>query len=382
MTASRDPSLAWRPFVVLAVAALVLASPVVIAGVNGTPASVVVEPGGRPDVWQEDLVSDMPGLAKYQFDETVNPMGIERGPLGFVIVANNGTGCLSVHQASGLPVLSPNKPLMVDIPRSAANKGHGLPSSVIANQYDAFDVRSGDESGRSLALVATMDGLIVGWNPYVEKLRAIVVVDRSLQDAAYFGLDVAMGDAGPVLAAADFFNGQVDLFDANFKLIGKLVDADMPEGFAPINVRAFQGKFFVVYAKRASEKSLEIEKGPGLGFIDVFSTDGTLERRLVSGGPLNAPWAIVFAPEQMHDMAGMLLVGNAGDGTINAFDVRTGFFYRPLADETGRPVVIDGLCGLTIHTGFVHGGDASLYFTRSLDGGLHGLFGRLEPVKR
>lgn len=381
MATSNGSRLGWPLLVVLAIVALGLASPIVIAAVNGNPGNVILGPVRPADVWQEDLVSDVPGLARYQFDPIVNPMGIEKGPLGYLVVANTGSGCLTVHQPSGLPVLSPYKPLVVVVPPAADNKGLGLPTSCVSNHFDGFYVTNGNKTDRSLMLIATMDGLIQGWNPYIEKRLAIVVADQSATGAAYFGLDVAMSAAGPVLAAADFFNGKVDLFDARFKLIDKLVDFDIPAGFAPSNVRTFQGNFYVTYAKRADMKTLEVEKGVGLGYIDVFSPEGQFLHRLVSGGHLNAPWSLVVAPEQMHDLAGKLLVGNLGDGRINAFDIETGAFYRTLNDQNGKPMWIDGLGGLTFHQDFVHGGDASLYFTKAIDGGLHGLFGRMEPIK-
>lgn len=381
MVTPHESRFAWLLLVVLAIVALGVALPIESLSAGGNASGVILDRTLPMDVWQQDLVSDIPGGAIYEFEWLVNPSGVEMGPLGFLVVANKGSGTLSVHQPSGLPVLSPYAPLVVVIPASPINPGHGLPTSVIANHFAGFNIKSGDKGGRSLMLIATQDGQIQGWNPYVDKRRAVVVVDQSKTGASYFGLDVAMGDSGPVLAATDFFNGKVDLFNDKFELVGALKDLDMPEGFAPFNVRSFNGRFFVTYAKRASKTNVAVEPGPGLGFINVFCPDGTFVHRLVSNGPLDAPWALVMAPEQMHDLAGMLLVGNMGDGRINAFDIQTGYFYRMLRDQEGRPVEIAGLHGLTFHQDYVHAGDASLYYTAGVDGGRHGLFGRLEPVK-
>jgi uncharacterized protein (TIGR03118 family) len=60
--------------------------------------------------------------------------------------------------------------------------------------------------------------------------------------------------------------------------------------------------------------------------VDEFDTNGNLIRRVISDGALDAPWAVALAPAGFGDFGGALLVGNFGDGRINAFDPMTGVF--------------------------------------------------------
>ena len=60
--------------------------------------------------------------------------------------------------------------------------------------------------------------------------------------------------------------------------------------------------------------------GEGLGFVSAFNPDGTFVARVASGDPLNAPWGMALAPANFGRFSGDLLVGNFGDGRLNAFD--------------------------------------------------------------
>jgi uncharacterized protein (TIGR03118 family) len=60
---------------------------------------------------------------------------------------------------------------------------------------------------------------------------------------------------------------------------------------------------------------------------------------------------MAIAPASFGDAAGDFLVGNFGNGRINAFNPTTGAFLRTLTDAHGKPVVIDGLWGLDFGMG-------------------------------
>jgi uncharacterized protein (TIGR03118 family) len=119
--------------------------------------------------------------------------------------------------------------------------------------------------------------------------------------------------------------------------------------------------------------------GPGLGIVDVFNLDGTFDKRLISdGGALDSPWGLQIAPASFGSFAGDLLVGNFGNGMINAFNATTGAFAGALDGTDGGPRVIDGLWGLTIGNGSAAGGSLNtLYFTAGPNGEMDGLFGSL-----
>ena len=71
--------------------------------------------------------------------------------------------------------------------------------------------------------------------------------------------------------------------------------------------------------------------------------DRTLLNSSAVGGPLNAPWGVAIAPSTFGAFAGDVLVGNFGDGTINAFDPKTGASLGALADENGNTIALPGL---------------------------------------
>jgi uncharacterized protein (TIGR03118 family) len=67
---------------------------------------------------------------------------------------------------------------------------------------------------------------------------------------------------------------------------------------------------------------------------------------VASRGVLDAPWGLAMAPASFGRFSGDLLVGNFGNGTINAFDRTTGHLEGQLRQSNGEPVVIDGLWGI------------------------------------
>jgi len=79
-------------------------------------------------------------------------------------------------------------------------------------------------------------------------------------------------------------------------------------------------------------------------------------------------------------LAGALLVGNFGNGFINAFNATTGQFLGQLMDPDGEPIQIDGLWALKVGNGKAGGDANTVYFTAGLFGETHGLFGSLTPV--
>jgi uncharacterized protein (TIGR03118 family) len=108
----------------------------------------------------------------------------------------------------------------------------------------------------------------------------------------------------------------------------------------------------------------------------VFDTGGHLLRRLISQGQLNAPWGLALAPRHFGAFSGDLLVGNFGDGAINAYDPRTGEFQGQLRNKDGNPIKINGLWALRFGNG-VAGTPTTLLFTAGIADEQHGLFGEI-----
>jgi uncharacterized protein (TIGR03118 family) len=162
---------------------------------------------------------------------------------------------------------------------------------------------------------------------------------------------------------------------------GAFVDSQIPSGFAPFGIQNVQGRIVVTYAKQDEEGEDDVA-GQGLGFVDVFDTDGGFLARLATRGPLNAPWGLAMAPESFGRFGGDLLVGNFGDGKIHAFrvsdDLRRATLDGELTGTNHRPISIEGLWGLGFGNNSVAGSSDTLFFTAGPGDEEHGLFGKIE----
>jgi hypothetical protein len=175
-------------------------------------------------------------------------------------------------------------------------------------------------------------------------------------------------------------------------------DPKLPSGYSPYNIQKVSSWLFVQYAKVGADG--RPEKGVGNGFVDIFNPDGSLVKRFTSNGPLNAPWGITQAPasffEDNHDTDTeshgdkkgkdnndgkhhddpIMLVGNFGDGYINAYSL-DGEFLGQLKSH-GRPIWIDGLWALSFPPASATSIDPHrLYFTAGPNNEADGLFGYL-----
>jgi len=89
---------------------------------------------------------------------------------------------------------------------------------------------------------------------------------------------------------------------------------------------------------------------------------------------------MALAPSTFGDLAGLFLVGNFGDGRINAFDPTNGAFVSSLNSSSGSPIEIDGLWALKFGNNGPGFSPNSLYFTAGLNDEADGLFGSLQPA--
>jgi len=235
----------------------------------------------------------------------------------------------------------------------------------------------------SLFLFATEDGTISGWNPKVDPTHAILAVDRSNVGlgAVYKGLAIATNANGTFLYAANFRFGTVEMFDGNFKLVRSFTDEELAERcrftgqcFAPFGIQTIGDHLFVSFALQNAQKHDDIG-GIGNGFVDVFDTNGSFDRRLISRGRLDSPWGMALAPANFGAFSNDLLVGNFRNGHINVFDPRTGRHLGELESSNDTPIVIDHLWALSFGNGAAAGATNQLFFTAGIDDEAHGLFG-------
>jgi uncharacterized protein (TIGR03118 family) len=314
-----------------------------------------------------NLVSDQPGVAERTDPNLVNAWGLTSLPASPWWVADNGTDVSTLYQADGTP-------------RSLVVHVQSAPTGAASNTGLSFIVTEGASSGPALFLFATEEGKILGWNPTVDATHAVVAADRSSAGAIYKGLAIL----GNTLYAADFHNARIDVFNGSFGLVndaGAFADPKLPSGYAPFGIAEIGGKIFVSYAKQDAAGEDEVA-GQGLGFVDAFAPSGVFLQRLAHRGQLNAPWGMALAPAGFGAFGGDLLVGNFGDGEINAYQPQaTGTYERigALRDVDGKPILIDGLWALAFGKGTANNGPTdTLFFTAGPDDETHGLFGTIR----
>jgi uncharacterized protein (TIGR03118 family) len=329
---------------------------------------------------QQNLVSDIPGLADQTDPSLINPKGIALNSTGAFWIASNRTGTSSLYNGLGQP-FPINNPRVVNIPAGPGGPSASLPAAQVFNGTPAFQIATGNPAA---FIFATESGTISGWNPSVDAGNARLMIDRSGSGAIYKGIALGSNDSGALLYAANFSAGTVEVFDGNYHpatVSGNFDDPNLPAGFAPFNIRRIGRKLYITYALQDSPRQADVP-GPGNGVINVFDMDGNLVQRLVSNGPLNSPWGITLAPDFFGDYSNTLLVSNSGDGSVNAFDPFTGKFLGALQDSAGSPLAIPGIWALQFGNGH-DGGDANtLYFTTGVAGsgnaGAHGLLGSIQ----
>jgi uncharacterized protein (TIGR03118 family) len=329
--------------------------------------------GGGGGYAMTALVSD--GTATpYTDSNLINGWGVAFNPQGYVWVANAGTRTSTLYDGNGVP-----QSLVVTIPGGAA--GEAEPTGIVFNGSSDFVVTEGTVSGPAAFLFANKESSLAGWAPSVNLNAAITVVDSATTGAAFTGLALAQRSGANFLYAADFHNGEVAVWDSSFKRVtvpGGFTDASLPDGYGPFGIQAIGGKLYVSFAKQDADARDEVV-GAGLGLVDVFDADGTLLQRLVAaGGPLNAPWGLAMAPMDFGEFSGALLVGNFGDGKINAFNATTGAYLGALSAADGTAIVADGLWGMAFGNGLNSQPTNTLFFAAGPDDEAHGLYGRID----
>jgi uncharacterized protein (TIGR03118 family) len=265
----------------------------------------------------------------------------------------------------------------------------GAPTGQAFNTFDPsssdFVISKNGASGPALFLFATEDGTIAGWNPNVDNTQAVIAVDRSTATdvagdvgANYKGLALVTTPSGKFIYATSFRFGRVDVFDSHFDLANSFTDPTIPAGFAPFGIHNIGGKLYVTFAKQGADKA-DDDARPGNGFVDVFAPNGDLLQRFVSRGKLDSPWAVTLAPPTFGAFGGDILVGNFGNGRINAYDPTDGEFQGELRGQTGGPVAIDGLWGLRFAPATPGAGPNTLFFTAGPNDEADGLLGTILP---
>ncbi len=362
---------------------------------------------------QTNLVSNMSGVAPVSDPQLVNPWGISRSSSSPWWISDNATGLSTLYNGDGA-----KQSLIVTIPPADPNKTPtGTPTGTISNSSQTdFLLAPGKPA---LFLFCTFDGTLAGWNPTVNlapgaappSTHAVTVV-KTTDGSSYTGLTSAFINGKPFLYAANFNKGRVDVYDNAFQPVklhkhrldedssdrdgrsseNAFVDERLPGDYVPFNVQAIGNDIVVTYVLHEEGSRFETD-GPGLGFVDIYSSTGRLLQRLEHGDWLNAPWGVALAPLDFGRFSHDLLVGQfAGGGEtqssgfIAAYDLATGKFDGLLLDSSGKPLAINGIWSLSPGNVDPANYDAAaapaaeMYFTAGPTHGSGGLFGYLTAV--
>ncbi len=320
------------------------------------------------------LVADQPGAV--QLDAQLsNPWGLAVGGGSALWLTSPGTAHSRLLNAGdlSLPALDVAVPLQ--------SEASARPTGAAFNPGNGFEVSADGRGGVARFIVASEGGTLSGWAPSLGLERALVAFDGSAAGAVYTGLAMTPQGVDSVLLAADFHNGVVDRFGADFSrqpADGRFVDPDLPAGYAPFALAALGERVYVAYAK-PDASGHGPHAGAGLGLVNVFDLGGRLLQRLVpAGGALNAPWSLALAPAGFGAFGGALLVANGGDGTVAAFDPASGRSLGALTQPGGAVLAIDGLHGIAFGSGAAGLPTQTLFFTAGPQGGRHGVLGRID----
>lgn len=314
------------------------------------------------------LISNIDNYGRKTDPNLINPWGLINDKDGSFWIAANGTGELLHYDKNYNPILP-----IISIPASSGT-GAGAPSGIVSNNTKGFVIKNGSTgaSGSSQIIIVSEDGFIGGFNKNVDPINAIPALINV--NGIYKG--VALG--GGFLFAANFSSGRIEKYDSTWNLVSQFTDPSLDDnGYSPFNILVDNKSLYVMFAERDGKDDA---RGPGNGFVDIFSFDGKLIRRLINRGPLNSPWGALIQGDQLY-------VGNFGDGRINVFDKTTGVFIGPIKDANNNPISIDGLWGIIpicrASSGACKSGCGCtnyIYFAAGINSENSGLFGYLKPV--
>jgi len=334
---------------------------------------------------QTNLVSDTAGLASNTDAHLLNPWGICFIP-GFPFwISDNNSGFTTLYSNGG----ALQGTFSVAPPHGSSNPS--TPTGCVANSQGGF-LAGGTASS---FIFDTEDGTISGWTGGAS---SVLTVDNSANPTAatgavYKGLALLTNAQGSFLLAANFRSGKVEVYNSSFQqanLAGSFTDPNPPAvpagsgspGYAPFGVHVVTVNnapmVVVTYALQnaAMHDPMNIA---GSGFVDLYDQNGNFVSRISADSHLNSPWGAVIAPANFGAFGGKLLIGNFGDGTINAFSFSggAGTFVDQMKDSTGAVIANGSLWDMVFDSTGQTGNANTLYITAGLNSEMHGLFAAL-----
>jgi uncharacterized protein (TIGR03118 family) len=319
------------------------------------------------------LVSDEQRRASHVDARLVNVWGIAASPTGPWWTSNEASASSTLYSGEGR-----KQQLTVAV--------EGGPTGVVHYGGKGFRVTAGGKSDPARFIYACEDGMLRAWTPTVPRgwsTESVVVADQAAEATVFRGIAID----GNRVYATDFHNARVSVYDSRWRRIrraGAFVDRAIPDWYAPFGIQAIGHHVFVTYVARAPVNGNDSPTG---GYVDEFDHDGRLLARVAHKGALNAPWGIALAPKSFGRFGGDLLVGNFGDGRINAYrrDGRAWVHDGTLKNAKGKPLVVNGLWALAFGNGGMAGPADTLFFASGphewlgeTEEGVHGLLGSIS----
>jgi uncharacterized protein (TIGR03118 family) len=347
--------------------------PVALAGASAQEAAVHATP-----YRQTNLVANHRGVAQEVDIHLTNASSIAYLPGQPFFVTNERAGTLRVYDPAGFEEIP--GVLLVSPPEADAPPTR--PTAVVANPTSDFAFAALGDAPQYM--VAAENGTISGWAELDGDFEEMtdLALDHSKQGDEYEGMAILTNTCcEPVLAVTDAHHARVMCLNVAFvpfECPEGFVDRHLPAHYAPYGIQQIGSEVYVTYVEYDSER-LHPVAGEGKGIVDVFDWQGKFLRRFATGGSLNEPWAVVKAPAQFGGFANDILVGNFGDGSISAFDEKTGALRGQLTDAAGKLIVNPGLRGLVFGSRGT-GDPNTLYFTAGPDDEPDGLLGAIVPV--
>ena len=314
----------------------------------------------------------------------INAWGLAWAPSGIAWVNSQEGHVSALYNGEGV---APRKP--VNIP-SPAGPATGNPTGIVFNGSADFVISNGQAAR---FLFVNLDGVLSGWNGAAGD-NAILIKDNSAT-SVYTGMAIGVSNGANYIYASDFRSGKIDVWDKSFNPVNmSFTDPWLPKGYSPFNIQAIAEWLYVMYAKLGPDG--EEEKGAGKGVVSIFKTDGSFVKRFATRDLLNAPWGVAQAPKGFfedpkedesgksgngykndhHSDTPLILVGNFGDGKINAYT--TGGEFVGQLRSHGHSIAIDGLWAIGFPPATATTIDPNrLYFTAGPADEADGLFGYL-----
>jgi uncharacterized protein (TIGR03118 family) len=332
---------------------------------------------------QNNLISNMPGLATTTDSSLVNPWGVSFANGSPVWISDQGTQTSPLFSVTGSTGVG-NAPLFtVNIPPAGASGPTGQVANAMGMGFDVSTMSGGNGAPANF-IFANLNGSISAWNG-VPKTQAFT--QTSVAGASFTGLAINQGDTR-LFAANDAGSGGIDVFDSKFKPVDaggfKTPTAISGAGLVPFNVTDLGGNVFVTYA--LSGHIPQTEAMAGQGAVAEFSENGTLEKTIVGpGGPLASPWGVAIAPSSFGKFGGDILVGNFSFAkgvadTIDAFNPVTDALVGSIDVNPGAGNTAGGLWSIVFGGSKSDGTPDTLFFTDGINGETGGLFGSLTAA--